>query len=110
MATATCGSSRSRPRPDRPPQVPARRSEGEVGGAMDVDEQAFVWALSHHRHDPAGWAAVRWIDQRVGRDGRPVDLTDVSPRPTLAVSGLLATSARGHAEEMAVHDYFGYES
>ena len=75
-----------------------------------AEEQQFVWALNRVRHDPAAWAAERGLDARIGGDGQLTTLSDVAPRPPLAVQSLLVGSARGHAGEMAAQDYFGHQS
>jgi uncharacterized protein YkwD len=64
-------------------------------------EQYFVELLNRARANPAQFA----IDF-----GLSVPLTDASPRPPLAINGLLTDSARGHAVEMGNFNYFAHQS
>jgi hypothetical protein len=70
--------------------------------SVSAQAQHFVYLLNLARHDPAAY------EDSVGL---PDGLLDgVAPRPPLAVSDALFTSAEFHADEMATHDYFAYQS
>ena len=73
-------------------------------------EQLFMYLLNRARHDPPGWAHEFGLDQVKGGDGQLTTLVGVAPSVPLAVNGYLVTSARGHAQEMADHNYFGHQS
>jgi len=80
------------------------------GAEPTAKEQLFVYEVNRARSDPSAWALEMGIDQQTGGDGQPADLTDVEPRPPLALNEALVGSSRFHADEMAVHNYFAHES
>ncbi|HIQ23240.1 MAG TPA: hypothetical protein EYH34_18605 [Planctomycetes bacterium] len=65
------------------------------------EEQELVYLLNRARHDPVAYQLEEDLS---------VDLSDVSPRPPLAVNDSLFASAGFHAEEMATYDYFDHQS
>lgn len=79
-----------------------------VASEPTAAEQLFIYLLNRARHDPPGWAHEFGLDQLTGGDGALTTLAGVAPSMPLAVNGYLVTSARGHAQEMADHDYFAH--
>ena len=68
---------------------------------ISSEEQLFVYLLNKARHDPQQYE----IDQKL-----PVSLAGVAARPPLAANTDLFDSAKFHATEMAVNNYFGHQS
>lgn len=64
-------------------------------------EQHFIYLVNRARHDPVAYQLENSL---------PVDLSDVEPRPPLAVNNQLNASARFHAVEMANFNYFAHQS
>lgn len=69
--------------------------------SVSAEEQYFVYLLNRARHDPVAY-------QR--QAGLPVDLSQIAPRPPLAVNDQLMRSADQRADEMACYDYIGHHS
>ncbi|MEX2142716.1 MAG: Calx-beta domain-containing protein [Pirellulales bacterium] len=79
-----------------------------VGAILDDDtpsiraeEQLFVYLLNRARHAPVAYQQEQSL---------PVDLSDVEPRPPLAINDSLFASARFHTDEMATHNYYDTRS
>lgn len=85
----------------RPRILRFERLEDRLLLSVTAEEQQFVYLLNLARHDPA-------VYQREA--GLPVDLSEIEPRPPLAVNDLLMRSASARVEEMAQLDYFGHQS
>ena len=69
--------------------------------SVSAEEQHFIYLLNGARHDPAAY-------QR--QVGLPVDLSQVVPRPPLAVNAQLMQSAGQRSDEMARYDYVSHQS
>lgn len=65
------------------------------------DVQLFVYLLNRARSDPSQYGR---------RFELPVDLSDVQPRPPLAINENLFASAQFRADEMAEHNYMAHQS
>src|SRR5829696_5041327 len=100
-----------RPTPRQAPPAPSgtARSSRAVYEALETrclfvsslpttDEQLMIELINRARANPAQYAQDFFLQ---------VPLTDASPRPPVAANGFLTSSARKHAAEMAINDYFG---
>ena len=69
--------------------------------SVSAEEQWLVYLLNRARHDPAAYQ---------NEAGLAVDLSQIAPRPPLAVNDQLMQSAGLRSDEMAQYDYLGHQS
>lgn len=69
--------------------------------SVSAEEQHFIYLLNRARHDPAAYQRQAEL---------PVDLSQLVPRPPLAVNDQLMRSSGQRADEMARYDYVGHQS